>query len=103
MNFSNKLSNFSQKKLFLLLRILSRVFLLAFGVFLLIDDLLWDNIGGLGDITGMVPTIGVVKTYEIGGVHIHHGYIGFLLMLMAGTSLLFMYVNEIKHPSNGDK
>ena len=84
------------KKIFIVFQVLSRTFLLAFGAFLLFDDLLWDNIGGIAGITGMAPSIGVVEIYEIGGVHIHHGYIGFILVLMASISLYYIYKDNFK-------
>lgn len=85
------LEKFAKGKFFFSLRIASRVFLLLFGLFLFIDDLLVHNIGGL---TG--GTVGVVETYEIGGIHIHHAYVGFILMLMAAVSLIFMYLERKK-------
>lgn len=84
------LKKFLNGKIFLGLRIISRLFLLGFGIFLLLDDLLWENIGGIAQITGMAPTIGVIKEYKIKGIHIHHGYIGFIFILMSAVSLYLM-------------
>jgi len=91
-----KLREFSNGKVFLALKVLSRVFLFILGAIMLFDDLLWDNIGGLRDLTGMAPTMGVVEIYEVAGIHIHHGWVGFTLMFMAGFSLVFIYANDIK-------
>ena len=90
------LRKFSRGNAFLILKILSRVFLVIFGAILLYDDLLWENFGGLRDATGMPPTIGVIDIYEIGGVHIHHSWIGAILVFIASFSLVFIYVNDIK-------
>ncbi|MCD6575531.1 MAG: hypothetical protein J7K73_00015 [Nanoarchaeota archaeon] len=92
----DKLHKFSKGKLFLALRILSRVFLLGFGIFLVVDDMLWHNIGGLRDITGNMPMIGVIKPIEIGGIHIHHGFIGLLIAAMAASSIIFIHIAETK-------
>lgn len=94
--FEMDLEKFARGKIFLSLRVLSRVFLLLFGLFLFIDDLLWHNIGGATSLTGMAPTVGVIKTYEIAGIHIHHAYIGFILMLMAAISLICIYIERTK-------
>lgn len=91
-----KLKEFSKGRIFIALRVLSRVFVFLFGFILFFDDLLWHNIGGISNATGLSPTMGSIETYNLWGLHIHHGVIGFLFMFIAGFSLLFIYINDIK-------
>jgi len=91
-----KLRKFSKSKIFVGLRVLSRVLLLLFGTFLLLDNIWWNNIGRVANLNGIVPSIGAVETYSVGGVMLPHGGIGVLLMFISGFSLVFIYVNDIR-------
>jgi len=51
--------------------------LLIFGIFLLLHDILYH--------LGYVPPLG--KKKELYGIHIHHGYIG-LILIVVGIALL---------------
>lgn len=82
-----KLHELKNGKLFLTFRIVPRILLFVFGVGLVLDDVFWHNIS-------------VGSIYSLGGFHIHHSMIGFLLILAAGISLFFIGAEMIeKEPS----
>jgi len=92
--FLARLTDFQQihsnPEVALILQILSRFFIIAFGFFLLIDDLLIHNISGRHK--NLIEN-GVVKAkqkYIFNGFHVHHGYVGALLVFMGAFSMLLI-------------
>jgi hypothetical protein len=75
------LRKFIKSKLFFGLQILSRLVIFIFGLFLLMDDLFWHNIG-------------VNEIYSIASIHIHHAYVGVLFMFLGGFSIYLLVMER---------
>lgn len=90
------MEKFLKSDMYFGMKLIVDCFIVFFGVFLVFDDMLWHNIGGLGSATGMVPMIGIIKPIIIAGIHIHHLYAGILFMFIGlGAIVLHFYERKM--------